>query len=260
MKKLFAFIFLALFCGQLMAQDKFYAILEFMEVENDKELDYLETEKFWEKIHKKRIEKGDIIGWDLWHLKPGGEDQQYQYMVVTMFDSPVKMLQAGENIREMASMAYPDFTDDMIRQKFNNSITSRELSERYFVEVLKETNGSFVADIGSVAAITFMHAHKGNFGDYEKAEKEVFYPVHQKMVDNGIKGYWGLGRIIIPYGSKAKASHLTVNMYKDYSQFVNSLDTGWEDVSDETKMKAEEGRKTRDLNWVYLGKLIRMVR
>ncbi len=80
MKKVFSiFVFLILISisGQAMAQEKVYVIFEFMKVDNDQMFAYSETEGFWENIHKQRVQNGDIIGWDLWSLIPGGEDQGY---------------------------------------------------------------------------------------------------------------------------------------------------------------------------------------
>ena len=82
-----------LFVGfQGLAQDKLYLVFELMKVDNDQEGAYWETEEFWEKIHEQRVKNGDIIGWDLWRLQPGGEDQHYQYMTVNLYDDPVKMM------------------------------------------------------------------------------------------------------------------------------------------------------------------------
>ena len=77
---------------QLNAQDKLYLVFEFMKVDNKQEAAYADTEEFWAKIHEQRVINGDIIGWDLWSLQPGGEDQHFQYMTVNLYDDPVKMM------------------------------------------------------------------------------------------------------------------------------------------------------------------------
>ncbi len=77
-----------------MAQDKLYLVFEFMKVDNEQVAVYMETESFWEKIHEQRVKNGDIIGWDLWSLKPGGEDQGFQYMTVNLYKDAVSMIDA----------------------------------------------------------------------------------------------------------------------------------------------------------------------
>ena len=95
MKKLFLFIAIILLSSNVIAQDKLYLVFEFMRVDNEQESDYMETESFWEKIHEQRIKNGDIIGWDLWSLRPGGEDQHFQYLTVNLYNDPVKMFKGG---------------------------------------------------------------------------------------------------------------------------------------------------------------------
>jgi len=259
--RLSLFMIIAFLAGPVSAQEKLFAILEFMQVDGDQEQSYWETENFWEKIHQERLHNGDIVGWDLWSLKPGGEEQGYQYLTVTVFDNLSKMLQAGEGIMAAAQGAYPDYTEDRFQEKMKHTTASRDLSVRLFVEVLKETNSNMSMEPGVVAGISFMKANPGMSGQYEKAEKEVFFPVHQKMVDQDVMEYWGLGRVMIPFGSDVYASHIIVTMFRDNDQFVKSLEVNpWEGVDEETLKKANEGRATRDLKWGYLGNLVKTVR
>ncbi|RAJ25362.1 hypothetical protein LX77_01665, partial [Gelidibacter algens] len=92
MKKLLILIALMLLGNNGFAQDKLYLILEFMKVDNEQEAAYMETEAFWQKIQEQRVKNGDILGWDLWSLQPGGEDQGYQYLTVTLYNDPLKMM------------------------------------------------------------------------------------------------------------------------------------------------------------------------
>ena len=96
MKNLLIIVVLMLFSITAIAQEKLYLIFEFMKVDNTQETAYAETEALWEKIHQQRVKNGDIIGWDLWSLAPGGEDQGYQYMTVTVFNDPLKMFKGGQ--------------------------------------------------------------------------------------------------------------------------------------------------------------------
>ncbi|HSQ47191.1 MAG TPA: hypothetical protein VLM44_09760, partial [Lutibacter sp.] len=80
MKKFLTLIAIILMGNTAVAQDKLYLLFEFMKVDNEQEQAYMETESFWEKIHEQRTKNGEILGWDLWSLQPGGEDQGYQYL------------------------------------------------------------------------------------------------------------------------------------------------------------------------------------
>ena len=259
MKKLLLFIAIILLSSNVIAQDKLYLSFEFMEVDNEQEDAYWETESFWEKIHVQRVKNGDIIGWDLWSLKPGGEDQGYQYLTVNLYDDPVKMFKGGD-FNAALKAAYPDMSEEDLNKAFDKTSKSRDLAKRIFLEQIDTTKDEFDMPIGTVANIDLMKVDLGNYAKYEKAESEVFKPNHQKQVDAGRKGNWGLLRYMSPIGSDTYASHITVNMYKDYEQlFMPSTNDGPE-LSEAQQKAVENGIATRDMKWVYTASLVKKVR
>ncbi len=240
-------------------QPQTFLTFEFMKVDNDQETFYTETEDFWEKIHEQRVASGDIVGWDLWRLLPGGEDQGYQYLTVTVFDDPLKMMNAGEGVIESAKMAYPDLSDEEIENRVNLAGGSRDLAVRLYLQVIDRTSPYYEMKEGMIAAMDLMKADYSNTEAYEKAEKETFKPWHQKMVDGGAKGEWQLIKVLVPQGTDVYASHLTVNFFDSWKHMLdsNSFDTG---SSPEDQKKMSDGLKTRELKWTYLGVLEKMVR
>ena len=263
MKKLFVLLLSFTFITNLsIAQDKLYLLFEFMKVDNEQEASYAETEAFWEKIHAERVKNGDILGWDLWMLQPGGEEQGFQYLTVQLFDDPVKMMSGGNSGDFMARVkaAYPDMKEEELMEKLYGSAKTRDLDVRIYLEQIATTNGDFDMPIGTVASMDFMKVAMGNYGKYEKAEMEIFQPMHQKQVDEGKKGNWGLLRYMSPVGSDTYASHITVNMYKDWNQvFATPWDGGGKLTYSEMQ-SVEEGIATRDMKWVYMATLIKKVR
>jgi hypothetical protein len=222
---------------------------------------YMETENFWEKIHQQRVQGGEIIGWDLWALAPGGEEQGYQYMTVTLFNTAEAMFGGGNFITNVTK-AYPDKSEEELRKKIGESSKTRDLAVRIYLEEIAKTNGSFDMPLGTVAYINFMKAEMGSYSTYEKAEMEVFQPSHQRSVDNGKMGSWGLLRFMLPYGSDAYATHITVDMYKDINQALNREMAGSDgDKPSEQQMKAiNAGIASRDMKWTNMARLIKKVR
>jgi len=260
MKKLFAIAAIVLLCNNVFAQEKTYLLFEFMKVENSNEQAYWETENFWEKIHQERVKNGDIIGWDLWTLKPGGLHQGYQYLTVTVYNDLVKMFNNEGDFEKAMKGAYPEMTEDEIIEKMDKSAESRKLGVRLYLEIIDGTKGDFKMVPGSVASIEFMKAKEFN-GAYEKAEIETFLPLHQKEVDSGGKGSWSLIRVLSPTGSEAYASNLTVNMYTGFDQLFKSQDALWNATYSESEIQAiEEGINKRDLKFVYLATLVKQVK
>ncbi|MDT8416359.1 MAG: hypothetical protein RQ864_00995 [Lutibacter sp.] len=260
MKKLLMLIALMFLGNIVIAQDKLYLVFEFMKVDNEQEQAYMETESFWEKIHEQRTKNRDILGWDLWSLQPGGENQGYQYLTVTLYNDPVKMMSGKANFESALKAAYPNMPEAELNNKFNNSAKSRDLAVRIFLEQIAATKDKFEMPIGTIAGINLMKVTDANFENYEKFETEVFQPMAQKEVDAGIRGNWGLMRYMLPTGSDVYATHITTDMYKDYNQLFNGGNIVGPELSEAQIKKIEEGLTTRNMKYKYMATLIKKVR
>lgn len=260
MKKSLIFIALIFVGNTSIAQDKLYLIFEFMKVDNEQEQAYMETEAFWEKIQEQRVKNGDILGWDLWGLQPGGEDQGYQYLTVSLYDDPVKMMSGAGDFEAALNAAYPDMSEDERYEKFNNTAKSRDLAKRIYLERIAATKGDFEMPIGCIAGINLMKATDGDSEKYESFETEIFLPMHQKEVDAGKMGNWGLMRYMLPVGSDVYASHITVDMYRDYNQLFRGWTQDGPEMPEDQIRKIQEGIASRDLKYKYMATLLRKAR
>jgi hypothetical protein len=260
MKKFLILIAIVLMGNTAVAQDKLYLLFEFMKVDNEQEQAYMETESFWEKIHEQRTKNGDILGWDLWSLQPGGENQGYQYLTVTLYNDPVKMMSVAGNFESALKAAYPKMPEAELNNTFNNSAKSRDLAARIYLEQIAATKDKFEMPLGTVAVINLMKVSVANYENYEKFETEIFQPMAQKEVDAGIRGNWGLMRYMLPTGSDVSATHITTDMYKDYNQVFNGGNIVGPELSKEQMQKIQEGMSTRDLKYKYMATLLKKVR
>lgn len=260
MKKFLMLIAIILLGNNIFAQEKLYLIFEFMKVDNEQEQAYMETESFWEKIHEQRTKNGDILGWDLWSLQPGGENQGYQYLTVTLYNDPVKMMSGAGNFESALKAAYPKMSEEELMKTFNNSAKSRDLAARIYLEQIAATKDKFEMPLGTIAGINLMKVTDLNYENYEKFETEIFQPMAQKEVDAGIRGNWGLMRYMLPTGSDVYATHITTDMYKDYNQVFNGGNIVGPELSEAQIKKIEEGLTTRDMKYKYVATLIKKVR
>lgn len=262
MKNLLILTALLMVGNMSVAQEKLYLLFEFMQVDNEQEAEYSATEEFWEKIQAQRVKAADIAGWDLWALSPGGTQQGYQYLTVTVYNDPVKMMDGSSwvHIMDRAKAAYPSMSEADLNKKLNHSSATRDLAVRIFSEEIATTNGEFDMPIGTVAQIDLMKVGLMDYDSYEKAEMEIFQPIHQKVVDSGGKANWGLIRFISPIGSDTYASHMTVSMFKDYKQALNQ-NINWDEGATPASTKAmQDAIALRDMKYVYMANLIRKVR
>lgn len=259
MKKFVLLLMALVFSSSMNGQDKYYLLFEFMKVDNEQQSAYMETEDFWEKIHAQRVKNGDIIGWDLWALQPGGENQGPQYMTVHVYDDPVKMMSGAGDFDAAVKAAYPNMTEDQVNAHTQQDVKNRDLAYRLYLESISSTKDEFDMPLGTVIALNMMRATDMNFASYEKAETEVFLPWHQQAVDRGDRSRWQLLRIMVPYGSDTYATHITVDMYKDYAHMLSPGTEGVEPSAEQQK-KMQEGIQTRDMKFSYVARLIKKVR
>ncbi|MDN3690690.1 hypothetical protein [Cyclobacterium jeungdonense] len=265
MKKQLFVAILALFTSvSLSAQEQQYLVFEFIKVEPDRVLDYLEYKDFLAEVHKTAKEEGHISGWDLWSLQSGSdlEGENFQYVTVTYYEDPVKMMN-GNNVDLLVSnalKAFPDMSEEAVRKKISDALEMRDLAIRSYMVEVARTSDDFEFKPGILASFDLMKAVEGKFQDYEKAEREVFLPIHEKKIQADLMENWRFLRTALPTGSEAKSTHLTMNVYSDYLQFFNSMEYEDMEITEEQQMAVEEGLNSRDQKWVYLATLETMVR
>lgn len=244
---------------QAIQSPKLYLQFDFMKVKAENLLDYLEVEEFWSAIHEQRAKRGEILGWDQWSITPGGQAQGSQFVTVMLFTSLENMLKGIDlnQIRSDAKKAFPKKTTAEIEAMIQKTGRSREINNQVLMERIDNTKDNFDMPVGTVCTMAIMKQLKDG---YEKAESEIFKPLHQAAVDAGKKGNWAMARVIFPSGSEQYASHAVFNMFKDAAQFARSMEEGLPELNYTTTQAAMAGIQTRDMKNVFLLKLLRKAR
>jgi len=263
MKKLLLFLLCGiLWVGSLKAQEAQYKVFEFIKVENDQLFDYIEYKDLMQKVYRQAFNDKRIKGWDFWSLQSAGDHTDFQYIMVTYYEDPVKMMNGlDENaMKEYTKIAYPHLNDDQVSKIFQESLAIKDTPMRLYMKEIAETNDDFQMKVGVLASFDLMKANEGMFDAYEKAESEVFKPIHQRHIEQGLMGHWSFLRTALPLGSEAASTHLTMNIYKDYMQFFNAQ--AYEDMNqtEEQRKAMNAGLNSRDQKWVYLATLENIVR
>ena len=259
MKKTLIFLVMFALGYSAMAQDKLYYVLEFMKVAEINETAYLETESFWEKIHQERIKNGKVLGWELWKLKSNDEDLSYQYLTISIYKDPATMLAEWGDVIELAKKAFPKLSDEEIRKRMDLTARSRELAVRYYLERIDKTDDNFEMPVGTIATLSMMKVELENFSKYEKAESEIFKPLHQIEIDNDQRASWNLNRFISPVGSDTYASHITMNIYKDFNQFFSTPAEEAPENTEEEQKAIDDGIALRKMKYVHMATLLKKI-
>ncbi|MBN3582407.1 hypothetical protein JYB64_08405 [Algoriphagus aestuarii] len=263
MKKIIAFlIFGLLMASSIKAQQSEYMVFDFIKVENDQIFDYIEFKDLMEKVYRQALNDKKIKGWDFWSLQSGADQSAFQYIMVTYYDDPVKMMNGMDEstLMDYTKIAYPHLSDAQVANMFANALAIKDTPMRLYMKEIISTDDNFQMKPGVLASFDLMKAYEGKFDQYENAEMEVFRPIHQNRIEQGMMGHWSFLRTALPLGSEAKSTHLTMNMYKDYMQFFNAQ--AYEDLNQtaEQQKAVNEGLNSRDQKWVYLATLENVVR
>src|SRR5690554_5976845 len=164
-----------------------------------------------------------------------------------------------EKLIEIGKQSFPEMDEDKIGERIKQSLGFRDLAMiSYMVEIANSEDEVKMVP-GMLASFDLMKAAEGRFEEYERAEKEIFLPLHEKKIDAGFMEGWSLLRTAVPAGSEARSTHMTLNIYSDYMQFFNSLE--YEQPATEAELAAiEKGLSSRDQKWIYLATLESVVR
>jgi len=234
---------------------------QWVTVDNDQEWDYGDTEDFWENIHQKRVENGDIAGWDFWSLQPHGESQKFQYLIVMVYNDPVKMMDGSSwsGLMDAAKSAYPEMSGYELMSKMRASSETRDLGSDVYLSLISGTDGNFDMPVGAIARINLMKVAQENSSAYVKAETEIFQPMHQKSVDNGKLGSWGLASVMVPWGTDVYANYYTFDMFENYAQMFSEHD-GMEEPDETTQKMINESLELRELKYGVMATLVKKAR
>jgi hypothetical protein len=167
-------------------QEKRYMVFEFMKVETGNTVNYMDHKDFLERIYQKAVNNGDMAGWDFWSLKSGADAGEFQYVTITYYDDPVKMMQ-GVPMQKLISYGkevYDTLNEKQIQRMLREAEASRDLAVRSYMEEIASTGNVREYQPGLLASFDLMKAVEGRFEDYEEAEREVFLPFHQKRIDS----------------------------------------------------------------------------
>lgn len=263
MKKIIIFLFFGLFMASgIRAQQTQYMVFDFIKVENDQIFDYIEYKDLMEKVYRQALNDDKIKGWDFWALQSGADQSTFQYITITYYNDPVKMMNGLDEstLIDYTKIAYPHLNDAQVAKLFQNALAIKDTPMRLYMQEIVSTDDNFQMKPGVLASFDLMKAYEGKFQQYEEAETEVFRPIHQSRIEQGLMGHWSFLRTALPLGSEAKSTHLTLNMYKDYMQFFNAQ--AYEDLNQTAAQQkaVNEGLNSRDQKWVYLATLENVVR
>jgi len=190
-------------------------VLEYMKVTQESEGLYLEVEQAWKEIHKKRIDEGLSIGWQLWRNVYAGYGDPYQYVTINWYKDWAHSL--AETPDDFWAAVWESAGDDL----YEKTAKSRVLVDREVTHQVMAADSSAGA---SYILVNRMKVKPGMGGDYEKFEREFAKPLYEEAIRRGQGSHWGVWNAF-PFD----AAHLRYSTVDGYNS-IEQLTAGGEDL------------------------------
>ncbi len=209
------------------------AIIDYMRVPPQKESNYLELERLWKKVHAERLKVGTIKSWYLYKVRYSGTESDYQYVVVTMYNT----FDDSENLyfEGVFDKAWKNLNQDSI---FNYSYATRELVKS---EVFVFVDGTEIKfnDPPKYFYMNYIKVPQGEENNYQDIEKYIWKPIHVELQKERKLASWSLWNLW--FYSHRDYQYLTMNAFYEY-QDIDSYNYS------ETFQKIHQGK---DLNTMF---------
>ena len=232
-----------------------FVVVDFMKVKPENHSIYLEVEQeIWKPMHQERISQGIIVGWYLYAIEFSGTNDEYNYVVISLYDSVENLENPWKP--EIPSQIHPKMTlNEIMEQTYNcreNVRTELFYSIVTATEIPLETPASYLQ-------ANYMFVEPGIQSVYEQLETEIWLPIHNESIQSGKTTGWGLWKSLFPRGAAQKYQYITLNTFSEFS-YVFELDFSipFKDIHPEKNFGeiSEQTRQTRTVIRTELWNLI----
>ncbi len=213
-------LILALTTAQAQDANSFLQV-DYLKVDADKKAEF---EKFqseiWKPIHKARLKTKEISSWRFYRVQyPSGENTEYNYVLVTVFSSFDDLGDPYEDLGTIVERVHPGKSWDEINMK--GSSLRRIVKSEVFksIDLLDSQLGKSPPPF---VTVDYMKVQPQDEKDYVRLETEIWKPIHQYRVDQGIMGNWALFFLQFPGGTNYPYTYATANYFDTWSQVQNS--------------------------------------
>jgi hypothetical protein len=209
------------------------AYMQFRKVPLDRQGEFVEKEtKYWSKVAKSAIDKGQMTGWSLWRKVGITTVDAPNYVLMNTFESIDQMDPAA--IWSESNMKTMGVSPEMVEtQSFAPSAFD------YWLQFEASVGGDFKYTIVNFASPQSRSA-------FIEENKTLWKPFHEKNIKEGSMGItsWGMLSVITPTGNQSRFSVLTWDGFNKISDAMKYLsysspennNGAWNDILSKTKM------------------------
>lgn len=221
------------------ATETIYYIFDYMKVEPGNHQDYLKMEAAWKKIHAVKKADGRIDNWTLMEIiSPSGTSAEYNYVTRIRIkgNKQLAAFYSGDYFPENWSALLTEEEKELVKK--TSELRTMVKSETF--ARMESILGPDIADAKVVSFNFFDFPEGKGRGDHLRIERDIWMPVHQARVDDGVLKGWVMGRMEMPGGSGQPYHDFTVDIYENLEQLLN----------DDTRpyfKKIHEGKDAKEL-------------
>ena len=180
-------------------------------------------------IMGKRVENGTLYAWDVWKvIQNPQEDFTHMITFIRDFDKE----ENEWNNQELSGLS--EVATDAIMKDVN---LIRERTGRAKLNDLGSVRKNGAAAVPNIMVLNFMKVKDHLYKSYETAEIEGT----KKISDNDLRVGWNFHRRLDDYGSDTYFSHITIDWYDNYRDYLKS------NMGDVYDSKDSEWNRLRDL-------------
>ena len=220
-----------------------FVVVDFMKVQPENYGKYLEVEQeIWKPMHQERINQGIIVGWYLYAVEFSGSSDEYNYVVITLYDNSEKL----ENpwMPDIPGKVHPEKNIEEIMKQTYDSRNHIKSELFYSIATAPEIP---LEKPAAYMQVNYMKVEPAFQSNYEQLESEIWLPIHNESIRSGRTTGWGLWSSLFPRGAERPYQYITLNAFSEYS-YVFELDFSipFKNIHPE-KDFAEAQEKTRQL-------------
>lgn len=201
-----------------------FIVADFMKVQPGKISNYLDIEQtIWKPLHAQRVKDGIIVGWYLYAVNFVGTDDDFNYVVITLYDNQKHLENPWP--QDILSLIHPKMEATEIMERTNSAREHRRSELFYSIVVAPEVP---LAEPAPYLQVNYMQVDPGNNSAYQKFESDIWQPVHEELVKSGRAAGWGLWALLFPRGAARPYQYCTLNAFSDFSyvfelEYANSF-------------------------------------
>lgn len=190
-----------------------FVVVDFIKVESTNHSTYLELEQeIWEPMHQERINRGIIAGWFLYAVEFSGSGDEYNYVIITLYDDADKLENPWE--ADIPGKVHPGLKIEEILER---TYKTRDIVKSHLCYSIASAPRIPLERPAAYLQVNYMQVDPAKRSEYEQLEKEIWFPIHSESIRSGRTAGWSLWFMLFPRGYGLSYQYMTLNAFSEYS-------------------------------------------